>query len=316
MIPLAEHVYGEWETATAATCTESGLEKRVCAACNAEETQPIAAAGHSYTFEITAPTCTEQGYATYMCTACPDTYKSDYTDATGHNYGAWIVTKAATFINFGEETRVCAICTEAETRELEKLVPVTAYVNTDTGISVSVTDGTYDSDIVVEVSNVYDGASYQVINAQIGNFAAAVFDISTTVNGEKVQPNGTVLIKMPIPEGYRTEALVVYYLPNDGAAPEKMNSYVDGNYICFETTHFSEYAVVDESEELPAYVLGDVNNDGNVNASDARTALRISAKLEEADEVQSLAADVNRDKSITAADARTILRVSARLESF
>lgn len=28
---------------------------------------------------------------------------------------------------------------------------------------------------------------------------------------------------------------------------QKLKSYIDGDFICFETTHFSEYAVVDES---------------------------------------------------------------------
>ena len=64
------------------------------------------------------------------------------------------------------------------------------------------------------------------------------------------------------------------------------------------------------------YTLGDLNSDGKVNAVDARLALRISAKLETADEVQKLAGDVNADGKITATDARKILRVSAKLDTF
>lgn len=73
-----------------------------------------------------------------------------------------------------------------------------------------------------------------------------------------------------------------------------------------------------ETREIPKldYLKGDINKDGNVNSSDARLALRISARLEEATEERILIGDVNDDKKITSADARKILRVAARLESF
>ncbi|MBR5428304.1 MAG: leucine-rich repeat protein [Clostridia bacterium] len=66
----------------------------------------------------------------------------------------------------------------------------------------------------------------------------------------------------------------------------------------------------------PEYVLGDVNGDGAVKASDARLTLRVSAKLETLDETAALAADVNGDGRINSADARLILRVAAKLQSF
>lgn len=59
---------------------------------------------------------------------------------------------------------------------------------------------------------------------------------------------------------------------------------------------------------------GDVNGDGKITASDARLALRISAKLDTPDEKTMLAADVNGDNKVTASDARKILRHSAKLE--
>ncbi len=60
---------------------------------------------------------------------------------------------------------------------------------------------------------------------------------------------------------------------------------------------------------------GDANCDGKVNASDARFALRCSAKLDTYDESIFYAIDVTADDKITAADARLILRASARLET-
>ncbi len=61
---------------------------------------------------------------------------------------------------------------------------------------------------------------------------------------------------------------------------------------------------------------GDVNGDGEITASDARIALRISAGLETLESVNAVidVVDINNDGEITASDARTILRKSAGLE--
>ena len=40
---------------------------------------------HSYSTTVTAPTCEDKGYTTYTC-KCGDTYKTDYTNALGHNW--------------------------------------------------------------------------------------------------------------------------------------------------------------------------------------------------------------------------------------
>ncbi len=60
---------------------------------------------------------------------------------------------------------------------------------------------------------------------------------------------------------------------------------------------------------------GDLNGDDKINASDARTALRISAQLTIGTNEQLIAADVNFDGKVNAIDARKILRISAQLES-
>lgn len=59
--------------------------------------------------------------------------------------------------------------------------------------------------------------------------------------------------------------------------------------------------------------LGDANNDGYINAMDARLALRFSAGLQKYNSSQKTRCDVNGDDKLTAADARIILRISAKL---
>ena len=62
-------------------------------------------------------------------------------------------------------------------------------------------------------------------------------------------------------------------------------------------------------------VLGDVDGDGDIQADDARLALRGSARLENLSITQLFAADVDENGVLHANDARQILRFSARLQN-
>ncbi len=62
--------------------------------------------------------------------------------------------------------------------------------------------------------------------------------------------------------------------------------------------------------------IGDINNDGKVNAADARLALRGAAKVEPLEDDAFYAGDVDADGKITAKDARKILRVAANIDTF
>ncbi|MCI6094224.1 MAG: dockerin type I repeat-containing protein [Clostridium sp.] len=58
------------------------------------------------------------------------------------------------------------------------------------------------------------------------------------------------------------------------------------------------------SFKLPQFTIGDVNNDGQINAADANLAMRMAPNLMEA----LPSADANEDGNITAADANIIMR--------
>lgn len=120
IVPALEHDWGEWEVTNAATCTDKGLETRVCSRDSSHiETRDIDALGHDYVPTVTPPTCTEQGFTTYTCSRCPAGYVDDYVPAIGHNYGEWSIVTPATCTQNGEEIRVCANdASHAETREI------------------------------------------------------------------------------------------------------------------------------------------------------------------------------------------------------
>lgn len=70
------------------------------------------------------------------------------------------------------------------------------------------------------------------------------------------------------------------------------------------------------SDEIPICLMGDVNCDGKITASDARLVLRHSANLSFLEGYEVLAAaNVDNDPLISAADARLILRASAQIEN-
>ena len=63
-------------------------------------------------------------------------------------------------------------------------------------------------------------------------------------------------------------------------------------------------------------MLGDIDGDGKITASDARLALRRSVDLEKyaKGSREFLACDVDQNGTVTAADARAILRAAVGLE--
>ena len=62
-------------------------------------------------------------------------------------------------------------------------------------------------------------------------------------------------------------------------------------------------------------IMGDLDGNGKVTAEDARIALRIAARLQNATKYQMQVGDLNKDGKITAGEARLILRLAAKLDA-
>ena len=91
--PEHEHSYGEWTTKTPATCTEAGVEVRVCE-CNDEETREIPATGHTYgEWETKTPAnCTDAEVEARKC-ACGAEETREGDAASGHNFTEQVATE-------------------------------------------------------------------------------------------------------------------------------------------------------------------------------------------------------------------------------
>lgn len=95
--------------------------------------------------------------------------------------------------------------------------------------------------------------------------------------------------------------------------------YINGKLVSSEPEY--KFRVEKDTEitakiKVTGFAKGDVDNDGELSASDARTVLRLSVGLESytKNSPQYVTADVDRDSEVTASDARTVLRASVGLE--
>ncbi len=116
------HVYGEWTTTKAPTCTEKGSHKKVCE-CGKEIAEDMPATGHTeVTDAAVAPTCTEPGKTEGShCSVCGEVLTAQQTvNALGHDMGEFVQTTAPTCTAKGVKTATCKRegCNHTETQDI------------------------------------------------------------------------------------------------------------------------------------------------------------------------------------------------------
>lgn len=106
---------------TAPTCTTDGYTTFICACGDTYTTDTVSAIGHSYNKKVTEATCTRGGYTTYTCSTCGHSYTGNKTNATGHNWGSWMIVKKPTETSEGKEQCTCENCGSTNSRSMEKV---------------------------------------------------------------------------------------------------------------------------------------------------------------------------------------------------
>ena len=120
-VDVTGHSFGAWTANTAATCTTKGTERRDCSNCDHYETREVNAKGHMEVIDkAVAATCTTPGKTEGKhCSVCGTVLvKQETVAATGHSFGAWVTTTAATCTAKGVERRDCNNCDHYENREI------------------------------------------------------------------------------------------------------------------------------------------------------------------------------------------------------
>ena len=176
--------------------------------------------------------------------------------------------------------------------------------------------GTGNMDITVSSAISMTDDSTFAANAEINDFYPESVDVADV---ELLSPNGAfnnvASSRFILDRTMQVSLLNRYYSANITILDKYGNKLDISANIPTGARIVSTYNGYIVNEQLIT-VLGDVNCDGNVNAADARTVLRISAQLEKSiGWLEAEAADCNGKKGITAADARKILRVAAKTET-
>ena len=125
-VSASGHSFGEWITDEESSCTKEGCKHRECSGCGYIETQNVDKKDHIFSTEYVidkAPTCTTDGSKSFHCTAegCSATTGSVVISAEGHKYGDWEEINKVTCTEDGVYERVCDVCGEKETIQVEKI---------------------------------------------------------------------------------------------------------------------------------------------------------------------------------------------------
>lgn len=119
--------------------------------------------------------------------------------------------------------------------------------NESHGVIVSATAKEIDPDTALTV-DLKDSSDLQSGNFAVGGTVKSItlYDINLLLNAEKTQPNGMVTVKIRIPDGVNPGRCKVYHVIDDPVDPlVRYTTTLEGNFIVFETDHFSEFAVIE-----------------------------------------------------------------------
>lgn len=115
------------------------------------------------------------------------------------------------------------------------------------GVVVSATTKEIKPDTMLTVEEV-DSSEYEGTNFAVGGSIRSLhfYDINLVYEAVVVQPDGTVTVKIKLADGVDPAKCKVYHVTEDIVNPlVRFASTIDGNYIVFETDHFSEFAVIE-----------------------------------------------------------------------
>ena len=121
-----------------------------------------------------------------------------------------------------------------------------------------------DEESGIKVSGNIDEAAALEVKLLSSDKSKITYDITLTKDGKAIQPDGTVTVKIPVPESLDGAKCRVYRVEENGKNTDMNAEFKDG-FMVFKTTHFSKYILTTDDLSV---VYGDSNGDGKINTVD------------------------------------------------
>ncbi len=267
---------------------------------------------------VTDPTCTEQGYTTYKCETCGKDIKGNITDALGHTPDEAVeenrVEPTCTENGSYDSVVYCKVCNDELTRE-QKTIDALGHdlKHTDAKAATCTETGWEAYDECMREGCGY--TTYKEIQAT-GHIESApvkekLIEATCTESGSY---DSVVYCSVCGEELSREKKTIEATGHKYGEATVIEPTYKEGGY----SIHKCEVCGYEEEFDVkPAleYTLGDVNNDGVVDSTDALLVLRANSGLAEITPLMEVAGDFNGDGVIDSTDALLILRANSGLKT-
>lgn len=148
--------------------------------------------------------------------------------------------------------QIGAVCQSVNVPYVTIHAPGTTDSTTVNGVSVNLEKGQLDADTVLNVYRVVNTENVSLGQATQDIKKGELYNIAFTKNTQPVQPNGMVTVRIPIPDYFVTDACTVFRQEKNGTWTP-LKARLEGNYITFETDHFSLYSVVNKDKGMTTY---------------------------------------------------------------
>ena len=232
---------------TDATCKAPGKTVYTCSLCQNSYEEIIPQKEHKLKKVTVEATCTEKGSEYNKCELCGDTIGEVTTiPEKGHTEGEWETVSKPTIDADGKKVKKCTVCKEVVKEEtIEKLA---SSKDETTGVELGFNKENYNGKIEIVVEEEIGGTVSEIVNTQTGAVKSHVFDITMTMDGEEIQPNGNVVVRIPLPADFDPKRTFVCYVDTENNNVEIIDSKHENGYMVFETDHFSYYSLIELGE--------------------------------------------------------------------
>ncbi|MBQ7121066.1 MAG: leucine-rich repeat protein [Clostridia bacterium] len=106
-----------------------------------------------------------------------------------------------------------------------------------------------DTKTVLRTFVINQGEEYNKISGEMENDKFKVFNIFLQYRNEEVQPTGSVTVMIPVPPEFDVSNCEILRMEDDGGL-SKLETRIVGDYLVFETTHFSYYVLVERTVSI------------------------------------------------------------------